>query len=124
MSEERFQAGLRVRRAVLGADYVDGELANDRQVGEIQRFITEYCWGEVWTRPGLSQRDRSLINVAMLTALNRPRELAVHAKGAVRNGCTVEELLEVILQAAIYCGVPAALDAHAVVSESVEGFDE
>ena len=123
-SEERFLAGLEVRRAVLGDVYVDSELATNGPVAEMQRLVTEYCWGEVWTRPGLSRRDRSLINIGILTALNRPRELSLHATGALRNGCTTEELFEVILQTVIYCGVPAALDAFAVVSEAVEGFAE
>jgi 4-carboxymuconolactone decarboxylase len=85
----------------------------------MQDFVTEYCWGTVWTRPGLSRRERSLINLAMLTALNRPHELGVHVKGAVQNGCTEVEIQEVLLQTAIYCGVPAAMEAFRVADAAL-----
>jgi 4-carboxymuconolactone decarboxylase len=77
----------------------------------LQELVTEYCWGAIWTRPGLSRKTRSLINLAMLTALNRPQEVELHLRGALRNGCTKEEIGEVLLQTAIYCGVPAAVDS-------------
>ena len=77
----------------------------------LQELVTEYCWWAVWTRPGLSRKTRSLINLAMLTALNRPHEVELHLRGALRNGCTKEEIMEVLLQTAIYCGVPAAVDS-------------
>jgi 4-carboxymuconolactone decarboxylase len=80
-------------------------------------MVTEYCWGEVWTRPGLSRRDRSLLNLAMLTALNRPNELRLHLRGAVNNGVTAAEIKEILLQTGIYCGIPACLDAFKVASE-------
>jgi 4-carboxymuconolactone decarboxylase len=80
----------------------------------MQDLVTEYCWGAIWTRDGLQRRDRSLINLAMLTALNRNHELAVHVRGALRNGCTVEEIQEVLLQASVYVGVPAALESFRV----------
>jgi 4-carboxymuconolactone decarboxylase len=112
MKRERYDAGLEVRRAVLGDDHVDRSLANATEFGKpMQELVTEYCWGEIWTRDGLDRKTRSLLNLGMLTALNRPHELQVHVKGALNNGVTVEEIREVFLQAAIYCGVPAAIDS-------------
>src|SRR5262249_56282880 len=106
----RFAAGLAVRRRVLGAKYVDEALRNaDDFTRPLQELVTEYCWGAIWTRPGLPRKTRSLINLAMLTALNRPHEVRLHLRGALRNGCTRQEIMEVLLQAAIYCGVPAAI---------------
>jgi 4-carboxymuconolactone decarboxylase len=119
---ERFQAGLEVRREVLGAAHVDRSLAGATEFGRpLQELVTEYCWGEVWTRPGLSLRDRSLINLGMLTALGRGEELKLHVRGALNNGCSVEEIQETLLQTAIYCGVPAAISSFRV-AQSV--FDE
>ncbi|MBL8571858.1 MAG: carboxymuconolactone decarboxylase family protein [Phreatobacter sp.] len=112
MTSETFDKGLRMRKAVLGEDYVNKSIASaDAFNLPLQELVTSYCWGEVWTRPELPPRTRSLINLAMLTALNRPHELKLHLRGAVNNGCTVEEIREVLLQTAIYCGVPAAIDA-------------
>ena len=109
MDRKRFEDGLAVRRAVLGDAYVDQALAEADELSRpLQELVTEYCWGAVWTRPGLARKTRSLINVAMLTALNRPHEVRLHLRGALQNGCTKEEITEVLLQAAIYCGVPAA----------------
>lgn len=109
---ELFEKGLSVRRAVLGSEYVDKSLANaDDFMKPMQKLVTEYCWGEIWTRPGLDRRTRSFLNLAMLTALNRPHELKLHVRGALNNGITREEICEVFLQAAIYCGVPAALES-------------
>ena len=114
----RFAEGLAVRRAVLGAEYVDRALADAGDLTRpLQELVTEYCWGAVWTRPGLSRKVRSLVNVAMLTALNRPHEVKLHLQGAVRNGCTREEIREVLLQTAIYCGVPAAVDSFRLAKE-------
>jgi 4-carboxymuconolactone decarboxylase len=118
---ERFEQGLRVRREVLGSDYVDRALENASEFSEpIQRLVTEYCWGSVWSRDGIDRKTRSLVNVAMLTALNRPHELATHVRGAVNNGCTPVEIREVLLQAAVYCGLPAALDAFRVAEKALE----
>jgi 4-carboxymuconolactone decarboxylase len=115
---DRFAEGLAVRRAVLGAEYVDRALADAGELTRpLQELVTEYCWGAVWTRPGLSRKVRSLVNVAMLTALNRPHEVKLHLQGAVRNGCTREEIREVLLQTAIYCGVPAAVDSFRLAKE-------
>src|ERR1700761_2722030 len=107
-----FEEGLAVRREVLGADYVDASLARASEFSmPMQELVTEYCWGEIWTREALDRRTRSLINLSMLTALNRLHELAAHVRGAINNGCTVDEIREVLLQTAIYCGVPAALES-------------
>lgn len=112
MTDKLDEEGLSIRRQVLGDEYVDRALENaDEFSWPLQELVTKYCWGEVWGRPGLELRTRSLVNIAMLTALNRPQELRIHVHGALRNGCTREEIQEVLLQTAIYCGVPAALDA-------------
>jgi len=109
---EQFEKGLEVRRKVLGDAYVSKSLASaDELTASLQKLVTEYCWGEVWTRPGLELKTRSFLNLAMLIALNRPHEFRTHVRGALNNGVTEEQIIEVILQAAIYCGVPAALDA-------------
>jgi 4-carboxymuconolactone decarboxylase len=118
MNSKKFEEGLAVRRAVLGSDYVDQALAAaDDFTRPLQTLITEYCWGEVWTRPGLPRKTRSLINLAMLTALNRPHELRLHLRGALNNGCTKEEIGEVLLQSLIYCGAPAAIDSFRAAKE-------
>lgn len=118
MNKELFEKGLKMRRAVLGDAHVDASLksADAFSVG-IQELVTEYCWGEVWNRPGLDRRTRSFLNLAMLTALNRPHEIKLHVKGAINNGLTKDEIAEVFIQAAIYCGVPAALDSFRVAKE-------
>ncbi len=118
MNEERYETGLRIRREVLGAEYVDKSIAmSDDFNRPLQELVTEYCWGAVWSRPGLSRKVRSLINLAMLTALNRPHEVKLHLKGALNNGCSKEEIMEVLLQSAIYCGVPAAIDSFRLARE-------
>lgn len=114
----RFEAGLEVRRRVLGAEYVDAALASaDEFSRPLQELVTEYAWGSIWTREGLAPRDRSLITIAMLAGMSRPDELRVHVRGALRNGCTPDEIRETILQAAIYCGVPAAVAAFGIARE-------
>lgn len=119
MNQEQFEKGLKVRREVLGAEYVEASLRNaDEFTRPMQEFVTEYCWGEVWNRPGLDRRSRSLLNLAMLTALNRPHELKLHVRGAINNGLTKDEIAEVFLQAAIYCGVPAAMESFRVARET------
>ncbi len=115
---EMLQRGLEMRRQVLGAEHVDRSMANVSPFGRpAQELVTEFCWGAVWTRPGLEPKTRSLINLAMLSALNRSHELAVHVKGAVNNGCTVEEIQEVLLQTMVYCGAPASLEAFRVAEQ-------
>jgi 4-carboxymuconolactone decarboxylase len=122
MSDDgRYEEGLRVRSEVLGAEHVRRSLASASEFSRpIQELVTEYCWGAVWARPGLARRDRSLINLGMLTALGRSHELAVHVRGAVANGCTKREIQETLLQAAIYCGVPAGMEAFRVVESVIE----
>ncbi|MBV9523332.1 MAG: 4-carboxymuconolactone decarboxylase [Alphaproteobacteria bacterium] len=117
-NKEIYEKGLAVRREVLGAEYVDRAVAGaDAFSRPLQDFVTEYCWGGVWTRPGLTRKTRSLLNLAMLTALNRPHELKLHLKGALNNGVTREEIAEVLLHAGVYCGVPAAVDAFRTARE-------
>jgi 4-carboxymuconolactone decarboxylase len=109
---------MKVRREVLGDAYVDeAEAGRTPLTEEFQDLITRYAWGEIWTRPGLDRRTRSCITVAMLVALNRNEELALHMRGAMRNGVTADELKEILLQTAIYCGVPASLDSFRIARE-------
>lgn len=113
-----FDQGLSTRRDVLGSEYVDAALKNATDFNiDMQELVTQYCWGDVWNRPGLDRKTRSFLNLAMLTALNRPHELKLHVRGAINNGLTKEEVKEVFLQTAIYCGVPAAIDSFRVASE-------
>ncbi|MFM8609134.1 MAG: 4-carboxymuconolactone decarboxylase, partial [Burkholderiaceae bacterium] len=113
-----FDQGLATRREVLGAAYVDAAIANATDFNiDMQEMVTQYCWGDVWNRPGLDRRTRSLLNLAMLTALNRPHELKLHVRGALNNGVTQDEIKEVFLQTAIYCGVPAAIDSFRTAAE-------
>ncbi len=115
---EQFQKGLEVRRAVLGTEYVDGGLAKaDDFMMAFQRITTEWCWGYAWTRDGLDRKTRSMLNLAMLTALSKPAELRLHVKGALANGVTVEEIKEILLHATVYCGIPAGLDAFKAAHE-------
>ena len=116
--DERHERGLKARREVVGDAYVDRATKNATDLTrDFQDLITRYAWGEVWTRPGLDRRIRSCITVAMTVALNRPDELALHLRGARRNGVTIGELREVLLQTAVYCGVPAAHTAFRVAQE-------
>jgi 4-carboxymuconolactone decarboxylase len=115
---DQFKKGLDVRRAVLGADYVDGSLAKaDDFMMAFQEITTEWCWGYAWTRPGLERKTRSMLNLAMLTALGKPAELKLHVKGALANGVSVEEIKEILLHATVYCGIPAGLDAFKAAHE-------
>jgi 4-carboxymuconolactone decarboxylase len=112
--------GLHIRKSVLGAVLVAQPLASPDDFNmPLQELVTEYCWGAVWGREGLEKKTRSLLNVAMLSVLNRPHELKVHVKGAIRNGATKVEIREVLLQVAIYAGVPAAVDSYRVESTTV-----
>ncbi|OQW83010.1 MAG: gamma carboxymuconolactone decarboxylase [Proteobacteria bacterium ST_bin15] len=115
---EQFNKGLEIRRQVLGADYVDGSIARaDDFMMAFQRITTEWCWGFAWTRPGLDLKTRSMLNLAMLTALSKPSELKLHIKGALTNGVTVEEIKEIILHATVYSGIPAGLEAFKAAHE-------
>ena len=118
MDKEMFERGLAIRRSVLGADFVDNAFATADDFNRpLQELVTQYCWGEVWGRPGLDKKTRSMLNLAMLSALNRPHEIKVHVKGALANGLTKNEIMEVFLQVAIYCGVPAAVDSFRIARE-------
>jgi 4-carboxymuconolactone decarboxylase len=124
MDKDLFDKGLKTRREVLGAEYVDNAIRNaDAFNMPMQELVTQYCWHEIWNRPGLDRRTRSLLNLAMITALNRPHELKLHVRGAVNNGVTREEIQEVFLQAAIYCGVPAAIDSFRTAREVFQEID-
>ena len=116
--DDLFERGLALRREVLGAEYVDKSLqsANDFMMA-FQRITTEWCWGYAWTRPGLDRKTRSLLNLAMLTALNRSPEIKLHVRGALNNGVTVDEIKEVLIHATIYCGIPAGLDAFKAAND-------
>ena len=120
MTKTLFENGLEVRRAVLGAEFVDNAIsAADDFNRPLQELVTEYCWGAVWTRDGLPRKIRSMLNLAMLTCLNRPHELKMHVRGALRNGLTKEEIREVLLHATIYAGVPAGVDAFRTAREAL-----
>ncbi|QQS15083.1 MAG: carboxymuconolactone decarboxylase family protein [Rhodospirillales bacterium] len=113
-----FNKGLAIRRQVLGKAYVDNSLANaDEFMMAFQEITTEYCWGYAWSRPGISKKQRSMLNLAMLAALNRGPELRLHINGALTNGVTKDEMKEIFLQVAIYCGIPASLDAFKTAKE-------
>lgn len=122
----RLEAGIEVREEVLGAEHVERSLAKATEFGRpMQELVTEYCWGEIWTRDALDRRTRSLLNLGMLTAMNRGHELRVHLRGALNNGVTPAEIREALLQAAVYCGVPAGLEAFRLAEEvlGAEGVD-
>ncbi len=124
MNDELFERGLEIRKSVLGAEFVDRSIAAaDDFTMPLQRLVTEYCWGAVWGREELPKKTRSMLNIAMIGTLNRNHELKMHVKGAIRNGCTREEIREVLLQVAIYAGVPAAVDSFRVAKEALAELD-
>jgi 4-carboxymuconolactone decarboxylase len=124
MDKDVYDEGLEIRRAVLGPDYVDKAVANADDFNKpLQDLVTEYCWGAVWGRPGLEKKTRSMLNLAMLTALNREHELRLHLRGALNNGVTRAEISEVLLQCAIYCGVPAAISSFRIAREVFKEID-
>ncbi len=121
MSDPTYDRGMKVRREVLGDAHVDGAIAKTSELtADFQDLITRYAWGEIWSRPGLDRRTRSAITVTALVALNRPEELAMHLRAALRNGLTPDELKEILLQSAVYCGVPAANSAFAIAQQVLE----
>jgi 4-carboxymuconolactone decarboxylase len=125
MNDELFERGLAVRKSVLGAEYVEKSLASADEFTEpLQRLVTEYCWGAVWGREELPKKMRSMLNIAMLSTLNRPHELKIHVKGAIRNGCTKAEIREVLLQVGIYGGIPAAVDSFRVAKEALAELEQ
>ena len=118
MHQDAFDKGLQTRREVLGSDYVDAAIQNADDFNlPLQQLVTEYAWDGIWNRPGLDRRTRSMLNLAMLTALNRPHELKLHLRGAITNGVRKDEIREVLMQTAIYCGVPAAIDSFRTARE-------
>ncbi len=125
VENEGFKAGMKVRREVLGDKYVDESLARaDVFTEDLQQYVTEHAWGAIWTRPGLDRKTRSFLNLSMLAALNRPAELKLHIRGAINNGITRDEMKEVFLQVAAYCGAPAALDAFKAAKEVFAEIDQ
>ena len=123
MTDSLYDTGLKIRKEVVGDEYVERALANAEEFGKpFQDLVTEYCWGAIWGREGLDRRTRSMLNLAMLAALNRSAELKLHTRGALRNGVTVEEITEVLLQATIYCGVPAGVQAFNVALEAIQEY--
>ena len=118
MTDDLYERGLEIRRAVVGTEYVERSLAEaDDFTRPLQELVTRYCWGDVWSRPGLERRERSMINLSMIAALNRPHELKLHVRGAINNGLTQDEIREILPQVAIYAGVPASLDSFRVAKE-------
>ena len=118
MDDELYERGLEIRKAVVGAEYVEKSIAAANDLTKpLQDLVTTYCWGAVWGREELPRKTRSLLNVVMLTALNRPHELRLHLHGAIRNGCSKVEIREALLQAGFYAGIPAAVDAFRVAQE-------
>ncbi|MBX9608102.1 MAG: carboxymuconolactone decarboxylase family protein [Gammaproteobacteria bacterium] len=124
MNDDLFDRGLAIRKAVLGAEFVEKSLAGaDEFTMPLQELVTEYCWGAVWGREELPKRIRSMLNIAMLSVLNRPNELKVHVAGALRNGVSKTEIREVLLQVAIYAGVPCSVDSFRVARESIAEYE-
>ena len=124
-NSELFKKGMEIRRAVVGAEYVDMSMASaDEFTMPLQELVTEYCWGAVWGREDLPRKTRSMLNLAMISILNRPHELKLHINGALRNGVTREEIREVFLQVGIYAGVPAAIDSFRIAREVFESIDK
>ncbi|MBN9433650.1 MAG: carboxymuconolactone decarboxylase family protein [Bosea sp.] len=124
MTNEVFERGLAIRKEVLGAEFVEKAFASADDFNRpMQELVTEYCWGAVWGREELPKKTRSMLNLAMISTLNRPHELKMHVKGAIRNGVSREEIREVFLQVAIYAGVPAAVDSFRIAREAFAELD-
>jgi 4-carboxymuconolactone decarboxylase len=123
--KDLYETGLEIRREVLGREYVDKSLNSATDFNRpFQELVSEYCWGAVWSRPGLTRKERSMINLAMLTALGRTHEVEIHVRGALNNGLTKEQISEVLLHTTLYCGVPAALDSFRVASKVIAEHDK
>ena len=119
MDKEMYEKGLAIRRSVLGKEFVDKNIASADDFNRpLQEIVTQYCWGEIWGREGLDKKTRSIINLAMISALNRPHELKLHVKGAITNGLTKDDIREVLLQVAIYCGIPCGVDSFRIAKEA------
>jgi len=124
MGREKYEKGMSVRREVLGNAYVDQAMkAATDFTKPLQDLVTENCWGEIWTRDAINKKTRSLVTIATLAALKAPAEIKLHVRGALRNGCTVAEIQEVLLQATVYCGVPAGIDAFRAAKEVIEEWE-
>ena len=125
MDKETYERGLQIRKDVLGVDYVENSLKTADDFNRpMQELSTEYCWGYVWGREGLPRKTRSMLNLAMISALNRPHELKIHVKGALKNGVTRDEIREILMQVAIYCGVPAGMDSFRIAREAFKEIDQ
>ncbi|MEP7349907.1 MAG: carboxymuconolactone decarboxylase family protein [Sphingorhabdus sp.] len=124
MDEDCFARGLAIRKEVLGEEYVTRSMEQADEFSlPIQELSTRYCWGDIWSRDGLSRRDRSLLNLGMISALNRPHELKLHVKAALRNGLTQIEIREALLQVAVYCGIPAGIDSIRIAREAIAEYE-
>lgn len=126
-NDKLYETGLKIRREVLGAQWVDPQVERAKKddfVAAIQDMVTEYCWGYGWGRPGLDRKTRSMLNLAMLTALGKMTELKAHVRGAITNGCTVEEIREVLVHATVYCGIPAGVDAFRHAKEALDAIEK
>ncbi|WP_114964281.1 carboxymuconolactone decarboxylase family protein [Alkalilacustris brevis] len=124
MDRATYEKGMKIRRRTMGDAYVDKAMERmDDFTSEFQELVTTYCWGEIWGREGLEPKTRSIINLAMISALNRPHELAGHVRGALNNGLTRDEIKEVLLQVGIYCGVPAMVDSFRVARGVLDAID-
>ncbi len=120
MTSELFDTGLTIRKEVVGEQYVEQALARSTEFDQdFQTLVTEFCWGSIWGRPGLDRKTRSLLNLAMLSALNRSKELGLHVRGALRNGVTEAEISEALMQVTVYCGVPAGVEAFSVARAAI-----
>jgi len=125
MGNPVFDKGMEIRKSVLGKEFVEKSFASADDFNmPMQQLTTEYCWGAVWGREGLPKKTRSMLNLAMLSALNRPHELKMHIKGALTNGVTKDEIREVLLQVAIYCGIPAGVDSFRIARETFTELDK
>lgn len=125
MGNEMFEKGLAMRKSVLGAEFVEKSLAAADDFNmPMQELVTEYCWGAVWGRETLPKKTRSMLNLAMISTLNRPNELKMHVKGALRNGVSRDEIREIFMQVAIYAGVPAGVDSFRIAREAFNEYDE
>jgi 4-carboxymuconolactone decarboxylase len=125
MGNPVFEKGMEIRKSVLGKEFVEKSFASADEFNmPMQELTTEYCWGAVWGRDGLPKKTRSMLNLAMLSALNRPHELKMHIKGALKNGVTKDEIREVFLQVAIYCGIPAGVDSFRIARETFAELDK
>lgn len=121
MDKEMYEKGLKIRKEVLGAEFVDKAIASADDFNRpLQEIVTQYCWGEIWGRETLDKKTRSIINLAMISALNRQHEVKMHVKGAINNGLTKDEIREVLLQVAIYCGIPAGVDSFRTAKQAFE----